>query len=114
LDVGEQGGAGVELEQGGSAQGVVVGESAALDSGVEGLPGNAQGSGAAGTATVAANQLVNQGVVHDRLREARRRVVVYGGLVGTRCQMKITRVGQFVVAKSRAGQSVFFMPLARG
>lgn len=107
--VGEQGRAGVGVESVGGAQRAGRGKSPACEGSIKRLAADSKGGGAGRDDRVVFDEFGNKWVLHDRVpvRRARRRLVVEGHLLRT------LRNSQFVVDRSRSGQSVFSMPLVR-
>ena len=106
--VGEQGRAGVGVENGGGVQRAGRGKSPACEGSVKRLAADSKGGGAGRAARVVFDEFGNKWVLYDRVpvRRARRRLVVEGHLLRT------LRNSKFVVDRSRSGQSVFSMPRA--
>jgi len=97
-------------KQSGGAKGAGRGELAALHGGIECLAGNAKGAGGLRGAAVAFDKSGNGFINHGGVQRARRRVVVFGAVIG--CQLQTSRICQFVAGRSNKGQSVFSMPRA--
>lgn len=105
----QQSGAGVEVEQGGGADGGAVGEAAPGACLAVCLPGHAKRSGAAGRGGVAAFKQGEE-VLHGGLPVHRARRVVIVNPSWHRFDTPAA-LRQLVVDGSEKGQSILFMPL---
>lgn len=108
--VDQQGFAGVDIEQGGGANGGTFGKAAAGACLVQRLAANTEGGGALGGAGVACRDAVNKGLHGAGLvvNPARGRVVVSGGSAAVQYRLTLC---QFVVDANKQGQSVFSIAL---
>ena len=111
--VGEQGRAGVGVENVGRAQRAGRGKSPACEGSIKRLAADSKGGGALRGAAESVNQGGNSGVVHGGVSRARLRLVVYAQSPDG-CQLLVALIWQCCDGRPYKGQSVFSMPVIRG